>query len=143
MAVLIWRIDVWPFFLEFYSGNNTQPGPSMLENAVVYQIYAIFGYLVELLTLFWMYTIITRSTQEMKLYKICLLKLAICDLIFSFNLTTVLAPDVLFPLPCCVVLGLSRHFGRFGGICGLYVTLASGVTIFTAINDCSYLRAAI
>ncbi|CAD6196553.1 unnamed protein product [Caenorhabditis auriculariae] len=76
----------------------------------------------------------------MKLYSYAMLKLAICDLCFNITLTFLLSPDVLFPLPAAAMRGLLSKIDDNYAKGTFCATIVSGMTIFTAINDCCYTR---
>ncbi|CAI5452148.1 unnamed protein product [Caenorhabditis angaria] len=72
-------------------------------NTETYMLYSGISTISELLTLFLIYCIIAKSTDELKIYKTSLLKLALSKLFFGFSVAVLVSPDLLCPLPLAIV----------------------------------------
>ncbi|CAI4221341.1 unnamed protein product [Auanema sp. JU1783] len=111
-------------------------GPPDLFSATVLSL-ALVGDITNCLLI---YVIITRSSNEINLYRYSLLKLTICDLIFSLCGVFLTGPDILFPLPVAAINGLAQYFGEEGSRISVCILVISGMTVFTANNDCCFTR---
>ncbi|CAL2045418.1 unnamed protein product [Caenorhabditis brenneri] len=115
----------------------------MLEEPAFAVFYTTLVLISDVFSIFFIFTIITRSTADMKLYKFVLLKLAICDLLLNLSTAILVTPDLLCPLPAVAVRSPIGGISETHAFLTISITVAIAITVFTSINDCCFIRVCI
>ncbi|CCD70371.1 G protein-coupled receptor [Caenorhabditis elegans] len=123
--------------------ESTVESDVMLDEPAFAVFYGILVLISDLLSLFFIFTIMTKSTADMKLFKFALLKLAICDLLLNFSTAILVTPDLLCPLSAVAVRSPIGGISEAHAFSTISLTIAIAITVFTSINDCCFLRVCI
>ncbi|PIC27620.1 hypothetical protein B9Z55_019817 [Caenorhabditis nigoni] len=115
----------------------------MLEEPAFAVFYTCLVLISDVFSIFFIFTILTRSTADMKLYKFVLLKLAIFDLLLNLSTALLVTPDLLCPLPAVAVRSPIGGLSETHAFITISLTIAIAITVFTSINDCCFLRVCI
>uniref|UniRef100_A0A8R1DPP3 Uncharacterized protein n=1 Tax=Caenorhabditis japonica TaxID=281687 RepID=A0A8R1DPP3_CAEJA len=115
----------------------------MLDEPTFAVFYACLVVISNVFSVVFIFTVITKSTADMKLYKYVLLKLAICDFLFNLSVSVLVTPDLLCPLSAVAIRSPIGGINETYGFVMVAVTIAVSISVFSSINDCSFIRVCI
>ncbi|CAI2353964.1 unnamed protein product [Caenorhabditis sp. 36 PRJEB53466] len=125
------------------SREGAKSSDDMLDEPTYAVFYAVLVAISDLFSVFFIFTVLTKSTADMKLYKVVMLKLAICEFLFNISVSMLVIPDLLCPLPAVAVRSPIGGLSETHAFITISVTVATAITVFTSINDCCFIRVCI
>ncbi|CAB3396846.1 unnamed protein product [Caenorhabditis bovis] len=123
--------------------ETCNPGKSHFSILMHILLFIIYCIVSELLSLIFIYTVITKSTNDMKTYKFVLLKFLVCVFLFNCSLTNFVRPDLLCPLTAAAIRSPIGGSSEISALVIISITLFLAISVFISIIECCFVRVCI
>ena len=87
----------------------------MFDSVVTHIVVTILSYIVAAVNIFLLFAIWNHSPKSMGKFKNYMIIMSIADFSFASSVAFLFLPNLLFPLPAGIVVGLLKYLGPIGG----------------------------